>query len=989
MSDHNKVVQITDYKVDITHQIVNLSLVLDTPFFSEINHYYSNFKKEGEPVKQYLTLNGLLERLNSIKQKTDKDNSIAILKGLYKDGTSGEYCYEDSPFLFFDIDVKKGENSQLLDSYKNAEVFEKLQDIAVMVWRSNSCKGIAGILYVPQLTEIKNYETKKHREIGKELCYYIKTSLNVNADFDNAQNKYRQVRYLAKQNHKRLINEKPYAFSYDLTEKVKTSHTGIKQYRYNDNRAISGSIEYQFNIDNNIHASLLDNGFTKKSTDRYHHPSTTSSSTGVTQDNIFFNHSNSFSKYAVFTPFWLYLTISYEGDYKAFLGDLRAKGYKIEQPQKKDFKEAKKMLLPKAEDREEQIFSACYNLQNANYKSKIKFANNYAKNENEKSLFFDYLKIKPLNIEYDETFFIKSFVSEQIKKVLDYADKYKKVILTAETGTGKTTGIIKHFQQNKTTKRVLILMPLTVIVEQIKSEHPNIVSLTGSSEPNEHIKAKTFPIVIGTYEQGYKHLSDPNTFDYVVIDEVHNLITANSYKRDIIRNLTSILSPYIVIGLTGTTNLLFKSIGYKLVNLTKEALKRVEVNFIPDNRKPLQIALQHLQKLKGKCIMRINSRSDADSLKTELVKLKKYWANEILILNSDTHIKEGKDFRKLTSQGSFEDKIKLIITTSVIDEGLSIRQNGFTDAVFIETDYKPMPEALKQFFARFRNEDINRKNYYYYRQINDQTLRSWDPYYDFSKTKENLILDAESFNVTETDKKDIANTKYLYYQDNSVNGYALAYDISKNYFGMMTKQEYILFLENNYNLKIIEDETHIHKKHDVSESKDQKEKTNSLIALNWLNNNDEVLSGLHFISDNWELKKSMNIIGIPADDNICNLVSANLKAFEDLHKNSVHLEKLGVMDTDSILIDKAKAKPVDKRNVNRKIKLYQNIDTIENPKTITDKKNKAKLERFIVEAKELKTINKKNVCVVWNKQRCNSKKSSYYNLIDLLNHYSK
>jgi len=425
------------------------------------------------------------------------------------------------------------------------------------------------------------------------------------------------------------------------------------------------------------------------------------------------------------------------------------------------------------------------------------------------------------------------------------------------------------------------------------------------------------------------------------------------------------------------------------VNVKKKALKSVYVIFRVDNRKPLQIALQHLQNVNGKCIMRINSRSDADSLKIELVKLKKYKENEILILNSDTHIKEGKDFRKLTSQGSFEDKIKLIITTSVIDEGLSIRQNGFTDAVFIETDYKPMPEALKQFFARFRNEDINRKNYYYYRQTNDQTLRSWDPYYDFSKTKKNLILDAESFNVTETDKKDIANTKYLYYQDNSVNEYALAYDISKNYFDMMTKQEYILFLENNYNLKIIEDETHIHKKHDVSKSKKHKEKTNSLIALNWLNNNDEVLSGLHFISDNWELKKSMNIIGIPADDDICNLVSANLKTFEDLHKNSIHLEKLGVIDIDSVLIDKTKAKPMNIRNVNRKIKLYQNIDTIENPKTKTDKINKAKLEFFIVEAKKLKILNKKTVFVLWNKRRSISKKPSYYNLIDLINHYSK
>jgi len=571
VSEHNKVVQITNYKVSITHHSENFKLALNIPYFSEIYNFYSNIKKEGKPIKQHLTLNGLLKRLNTIQENSPKKDSIAILKGLYKDGTSGEYCYEDSPFLFFDIDVKKDENPQLLDSYKNAEVFEKLQDIAVMVWRSNSGKGIAGVLYVPQLTEIKNYETKKHREIGKELCYYIKTSLNVNADFDNAQNKYRQVRYLAKQKNHRSINKNPYTFCYDLTEKAKTSQTGVKQYRYDDNRAISGSIEYQFNIDNNIHASLLDNGFTQKSTDRYHHPSTTSSSTGVTKDNIFFNHSNSFSKYAVFTPFRLYLTISYQGDHKRFLGDLKAKGYNIEQPQKKDFKEAKIMLLPKAKNREQQIFSACYNLQNAHYKSKIKFANDNAKDETEKPLFFEYLKIKSLNIKYDETFFIESFVSEQIENVLDYADKYNKLILTAETGTGKTTGIIKYFKQNKTNKRVIILMPLTGIVEQIKSEHPNIVSLTGTSEPNEHIKAKTFPIVIGTYEQGYKHLSDPNTFDYVVIDEVHNLITAHSYKHQIIRDLTSILSSYSVIGLTGTTNLLFKSIGYKLVNVKKKS----------------------------------------------------------------------------------------------------------------------------------------------------------------------------------------------------------------------------------------------------------------------------------------------------------------------------------------------------------------------------------------------------------------------------------
>ena len=46
MSDPNKVVQITDYKVSITHQIDNRNLVLDTPYFSEINNYFNNKKKK-------------------------------------------------------------------------------------------------------------------------------------------------------------------------------------------------------------------------------------------------------------------------------------------------------------------------------------------------------------------------------------------------------------------------------------------------------------------------------------------------------------------------------------------------------------------------------------------------------------------------------------------------------------------------------------------------------------------------------------------------------------------------------------------------------------------------------------------------------------------------------------------------------------------------------------------------------------------------------
>lgn len=259
----------------------------------------------------------------------------------------------------------------------------------------------------------------------------------------------------------------------------------------------------------------------------------------------------------------------------------------------------------------------------------------------------------------------------------------------------------------------------------------------------------------------------------------------------------------------------------------------------------------------------------------------------------------------------------------------------------------------------------------------------------FQKLKKNLIADSESFNVNETEKKDIANTKYLYYEDNSVNDYALAYDIAKIFFVMMTKQEYIHFLELNYNINIIENKNHISTDSNTTESKEQSKENNKLVASNWLNNKDEVQNALYDITDDLELKKSIDYIGLQPNDDIYNLISYNLKTFENLHKSSVVLERFGVNDIDNILIDKAKNKPIDIRNINRKIKLHQNLDTINNPKTKTDKINRIKLLKFLVEAKKLKTRNKNTLFREWNKLRCNSKNPSYYNLLDLLEYHLK
>jgi hypothetical protein len=130
----------------------------------------------------------------------------------------------------------------------------------------------------------------------------------------------------------------------------------------------------------------------------------------------------------------------------------------------------------------------------------------------------------------------------------------------------------------------------------------------------------------------------------------------------------------------------------------------------------------------------------------------------------------------------------------------------------------------------------------------------------------------------------------------------------------MTKQEYIHFLELNYNIKIIEDKTHISIYYDTTESKNQSEENKIQVAKNWLHNKDEVLNALYVITDNLQIKKSIDYIGLQPENKIYNLVSENLKAFEDLQENSTRLESLGIKNVDTILIDAVKLKPIDLRN---------------------------------------------------------------------------
>lgn len=976
----------TTKQVIVTKEVSDISNLIETPYFSQVTPRYYEGSDE-KPVLGTYTLKGLAELVNNAPKKKKKENEIALLKGIYEGGTKGAYCATRAPFIFFDVDVKKKENAHLFDAKLNSDVFEALQRVAVLAWRSNSGFGMAGILYVPQIVQFSAIESKDHLLVGKAIGDSLKKKIGIES-FDEAQFRFRQLRYIAHQDVKRQLNLKPMAFRYEIKEVLKTTALGRPIYEFKNNEAYPGSIEEQFNQNNNIEDILIKCGFTKVGDLRYKHPTTTSANSGVVNQtqNKFYNFSSSFSRFSHFTPYFLCMFYMYDMDQRAFLKDLRSQGYENKAPKADKFAEAAKVLGEFNGPREEAIFRACYILKYADYHEKFSFVDKHSHNEMEDELFYHYLNINKINISYDCDIEIDHFVYEKVSQVFEYLDKHKRVAMVADTGVGKTTAILKGFEALKPSKRMLFLAPLTVIVDQIERKYPNIVCLTGSSIPEDHTKAKSANIVVATYEQGTKHLKEGN-FDYVVIDEVHELILANSYKADEISALTSKIKDRKVLGLTGTPSQLLSKLGFKLIKVNQRVPSKLNVIKRIDNRDGLKVILQHQEGVKGKAIYRLNSKKNIGDVQKKLVEMGKLKSEEIMILESGRQSKSKSEFKTLAYTSQFPDHVKVVLTTAIIDEGVSIDQSGFTDVVFIETEYNPTPEAVKQFFARFRNQDPQRKYYYYMRSSLSHEPKNFQINYEYQLKLERLENDIKDRMIEQLSNKDMANNDHLFYQDSTINEYYLSKDINEQYFKSMSTDEYLHFLESNYSLEIEADINYYYKKVDDSDIRKRNLEAKKIVTHYWLNNRYDVINALLEFTDDPYIKENTEYVGdIPSDD-VSDVVIKFKSMFEDLQRKYIQLEKLGTPDIDSLIIDKDKGVPFGTQRFNRNKVLRANLKTIHHPLTKTDRINKAKIESFLAEVRELDAFQVKDLETIWKKQKTEGGRYNSYNLLDLVLHF--
>ena len=393
-------------------------------------------------------------------------------------------------------------------------------------------------------------------------------------------------------------------------------------------------------------------------------------------------------------------------------------------------------------------------------------------------------------------------------------------------------------------------------------------------------------------------------------------------------------------------------LDYKLldVDTPHQVQTKIEVRY--SNLKAYNIALNHLTQAptpNGKVLIRLNEIETIKALIKHLVLIKQYKQSEILFLLSTNEVKNSTDYKRLAHERQFADNYKLIFTTSLIDEGLSINQANFSDVVLIETNYNPRPEPHKQFFARFRNEDPNRKNYLYLRQKNNQEPTRFDPNTMFKSDLLTLNNDSQQ----QEQAKEVLNTynhlfsnNSFYYDTGTVNPYYLAFAVTEVLFQRMNKTQYLEYLESNYNLSFT-----INKKFELKKAFARTSTTKELrekIALLWTEKKEQILQVLRNNTQNPRIRLDLHPTQTVIEVDVLNFTVENIKQFEKLYNRTKQLIKLGVEDPNRSLI-KFDVEPITLQSddfYRKEVDFLTAENTLTEPITKADKKAKKQFIDF-------------------------------------------
>lgn len=793
----------------------------------------SYLKKQGKPTPQdgifgYYTIEEFIAFANGLAEGTPK-HEHAFLKGIFSGGTTMVDIVETSDYLPIDIDFK--DNKWMRDVSKVSDVIYSLKRHTAFMGRSASGRGIWGMLLVDGLGELckegfNEDEKAEHKRIAnmvyRMLEKLVEKDTGIKISLDDSQGAFRHIRYAAHQRKPIELNYEPTVFTFERKETVKTlpnTNGIVRLKRERDN--FSGTVYEQFNRDNSIWDLCDTVGLRRVGNGNRLLRDGGTGSTGEVKDNgaYFICNSSTFANshgcspligYSYYYPHHFYMIAKGFQSYKELERDLLKQGYSHSEL---DFRDMYDTAAKATSNRT--IFKLCETLFHRDVESRYKFFYEAPIPEHLKPIYRGYLNIKPLKIEFDEEYPLEGFVSTRLEQIFDIVDAKGMVALNSPTGSGKTYSIIDDFPKIRPNKRALIIESLTAPTEQAgQKSNADIVRLFGSELTIEDFdKSKENDLTIGTYNQSIRVLTNRiNPFDYIIIDELHSFVLGNSYRYKVLKPLTKALEKYMelfpetkILGLTGTSISLFKDLGFYMVNLYRENPPVIKVIQRVDGRtSDVKIRQHQIDNVtKGDKVMyRADSAAIMGDLRDWYIDNLRYKENEVIYFTGEKEIKSGKDYRGLVKSSRFDDSVKVVLTSPLLDEGVSIDNEDFNQLVFMDNKINWRPEVFKQLTARFRQpEDLT--IYQYIKERKEQVYRNETASYD--EVEREILEFMEEDGVETTTFRVLGSLNRYKHEDGSLYNVGIAYKTSEDFFDSLTTDERNLFMKLNYNVQVEKD----------------------------------------------------------------------------------------------------------------------------------------------------------------------------------------
>ena len=295
------------------------------------------------------------------------------------------------------------------------------------------------------------------------------------------------------------------------------------------------------------------------------------------------------------------------------------------------------------------------------------------------------------------TFSIKKYLTERIDVLKSKILEGVNFTLQAPTGSGKTHALLM-LSQSLTDLRIVFAMPTQSLVENLKA-NPKYkdFDLVCGYGTDFYKMNKSARVVITTYDTAIKF---NDNVDAIFIDEAHLIAGHGNFRKEILVKLLSLKCTKVLI--SGTPETINHLPNYDSLTFTKkETPKRIKIQITQDKATDTICNIIKNRDRRKYTIIRYNHRITLDKIQDifrEEIKIDKLYSDKENILLHNQNNEAVTSIQK----GIIPTDRDVLLTTSIIDAGLSLDVNKDVDCYIISERGMPNPIDALQLSHRVR-----------------------------------------------------------------------------------------------------------------------------------------------------------------------------------------------------------------------------------------------------------------------------------------------